>query len=204
MGIDNWLKVAIIGCFFINAIYTKGGLVRGKSDQIILIAAMGFTLIADTFMLMLDMNAAGVLAFCVVQALHNYRYTGKKRLLIQITLGCVTFLAVLLSGTQLLFALGAGYAVFLFFSVTGAFMAYRKYPAPNNLMIVAGMLLFLGCDIFVAIHYTQTGLSPEMSEFVSRAIWFCYFPSQALLSSSARKALNYKEEDERRKNGEKW
>ena len=196
MNIDNWLLVVIIGAFFLNSIYSKGCLVKGRRDQVILIIAMGFTLLADTFMLLLDMNALGVLTFCVVQTAHNYRYTNKRRTLTQITLGVITFLITYLLGVELLMALGAAYAVFLFFSVTGSFMAYKKYPAPNNLMIVAGMILFMACDIFVAIYYTQTGLASETRDFIYRAIWICYLPSQALLSSSARKARNYKEDDE--------
>ena len=199
MGIDNWLLVVIIGAFFLNAIYSKGGLVKGRRDQVILIIAMGFTLLADTFILLFDMNAFGVLAFCVVQTMHNYRLTNKRRALTQVTLGVTTFAVAFLVGVELLFALGAAYAVFLLFSVTGSFMAYRKYPTPNNLMIIAGMTLFMACDIFVAIYYTQTGLSPAARDFVFRAIWICYLPSQALLSSSARKARDYKEEDELKK-----
>lgn len=195
MDIDNWLLVVMIGAFFLNSIYSKGGLTKGRRDQVILIIAMGATLLADTFMLMLDMNALGVLTFCVVQTAHNYRYTNKRRTLTQVALGSITFLVSYLLGVELLIALGGAYAVFLLFSVTGSFMAYKKYPAPNNLMIVIGMVLFMACDIFVGIYYTQTGLDPEIRNFVQRAIWVCYLPSQAMLSSSARKARDYKKED---------
>jgi len=196
MDIDNWLLAVIIGAFFLNSIYSKGGLTKGRRDQVILIIAMGLTLIADTFMLLFGMNAFGVLTFCMVQTAHNYRYTNKRRTLTQVALGSITFLVAYLLGVELLFALGTAYAVFLFFSVTGSFMAYKKYPAPNNLMIAAGMVLFMACDIFVAIYYTQTGLSPEIRNFVYRAIWICYLPGQAMLSSSARKARNYKDDDD--------
>jgi len=195
MGIDNWVKVVVVACFFINSIYSKGGTVRGKRDQVLLIFAMAFTLIADIFMVLLGMNAVGVLAFCIVQALHNYRFTNKGRLITQIALGSITIVVALLSGFNLLFALGGAYAVFLFFSVSGAFMAYPKYPAPNNLMIVLGMLLFMGCDIFVAIYYLGVDMDPEVREFAFRAIWFCYFPSQALLSSSARRAKKHEDDE---------
>jgi len=77
-------------------------------------------------------------------------------------------------------------------------MAYRKYPSPNNVMVILGMVLFMMCDIFVGIHYTQDWLSYEAREFVFRAIWICYFPSQALLSSSARKTLNHKDDNDGR------
>jgi len=194
MGIDNWLKVVIIGGFFLNATYTKGGLAKDRRDQLILVAAMAFTLLADTFLLMLDMNAFGVLAFCVVQTLYNFRYTNKNRMMVQVALAATTFLVAFLAGAEIIIALGLAYAISLLFSVTGAFMAYRKYPAPNNLMIVIGMVLFMMCDIFVAIYHTQTGLSHEARALVFRAIWIFYFPSQALLSSSARKAINHKDE----------
>jgi len=194
MGIDNWLKVVIIGGFFLNAIYTKGGLAKDRRDQLILVAAMAFTLLADTFILLLDMSAFGVLAFCVVQTLYNFRYTNKSRVMVQVFLAVITFAIASLAGAGVLIALGFAYAVSLLFSVTGAFMAYHKYSAPNNLMIVIGMVLFMMCDIFVAIYHTQTGLGYEARALVFRAIWIFYFPSQALLSSSARKAINHKDE----------
>jgi len=196
MGIDNWVLVAIIAGFFFNAIYSKGGLAKDKRDQMILIVAMGFTLMADIFMILLDMNALGVLTFCVVQVAHNYRFTNKGRALTQVALGSITFLVAFLLGVEVLYALGAAYSVFIFFSLTGSFMAYRKYRSPNNIMIIAGMILFMFCDMFVLIYYTQRGLPAETRDLMFRAIWICYLPSQALLSSSARRARDYKEEDE--------
>jgi len=202
MGIDNHIKFLIIALFFLNAFYAKGGLARGKRDQVLLIIAMGATLLADSFMLLFDMRIVGLLAFCVVQAVHNYRFTNKGRVISQVVFGVITFLIAFLSGTELLFALGAAYAVFLLFSVTGAFMAYSKYPAPNNMAIVVGMILFLGCDIFVGIYNLPIEMDYQTRELVFRGIWLCYFPSQAFLSSSARKMRNYKEEDEKRKEAE--
>ena len=199
IGIDNPVKVIIIAAFFINAIYAKGGLARGRRDQIILIIAMGFTLLADSLMLLFGMNIAGILAFCVVQTMYNYRYTNLGRVIAQIILGGIAFVIAYHSGLDMLFSLGAAYAVFLFFSVTGSFMAYNKYPSPNNLMIVLGMLLFMACDIFVGIYNIRFGLDAEQLNLVFRGIWLCYFPAQALLSSSARKARNYKEEDAQRR-----
>lgn len=199
--LDPTVKVIVVACCFINAFIAKEGTVRGRRDQIILIIAMGLTLIADTFMVLLHMNIAGLLFFCMVQAVHNYRFTNYKRAITQIIMGAAMFAAAYLAGVGLIFALGAAYAVFLLFSVTGSFMAYHKYPKPNSFMIVAGMLLFMGCDILVGLQYLQLDAlsGPNVQEYIQRGIWLFYFPAQALLSSSARKNKDYKAEDEQRR-----
>ena len=200
-SIDPLVKVIIIACFFVNAFIAKDGTALGRRDQIILIIAMGLTLIADIFMVLLHMNVFGLLFFCMVQTAHNYRYTGLARVKIQVAVGAVAFVIATVAGAPLVIALGAAYAFFLFFSVTGSFMAYNKYPTPNNMMIVLGMLLFMGCDIFVGLQNLEIEAlsSPGSREFIQRAIWLCYFPSQVLLSSSARKNKNYRDEDNMRR-----
>jgi len=193
------IKVIVVAFCFLNAFIAKDGFARDRRDQIILIIAMGLTLAADIFMVLLHMNIIGIIFFCIVQSVHNYRYTNLSRVITQVIFGAVTFVVAALTGTELIFALGLSYAVFLLFSVTGSFMAYNKYPSPNNLMIVLGMLAFMGCDIFVGLQNLPVAAlrEPGTQEFLQRGIWFFYFPSQALLSSSARKNKNYKDEDDK-------
>ena len=199
MDVDNTIKVIVIAGCFLNAFLAKEGVAINRRDQIILICAMGLTLIADTFMVLFQMNIIGILVFCMVQGMHNYRYTNKNRVVAQIVMGVGAFGIAFLAGIPLLFALGAAYAVFLLFSVTGAFMAYSKYPAPNSIMIVIGMLLFMACDIFVGLYNLPIDAlqSPSAREFIQRGIWLFYFPSQAILSSTARKLKSYDDEDDK-------
>jgi len=201
VDIDNTVRVMVIAGCLLNALYAKEGPAVNRRDQIILIGAMCLTLIADIFMILLGMNIIGVLFFCMVQTVHNYRFTNKGRVISQAVAGVFAFLVAQLVGLSLLFSLGAAYGMFLLFSVTGAFMAYHKYPAPNNLMIVLGMLLFMACDIFVGLYnlHFEPLQSPAAREFIQRGIWLFYFPSQAILSSTARKLKDYKEDDDNNK-----
>ena len=52
------------------------------------------------------------------------------------------------------------------------------------------MVLFLGCDICVALYnLSETGIHmPAMSQMAGTLIWFFYAPSQALLAASAKDA----------------
>ncbi|MCL2565859.1 MAG: hypothetical protein FWE24_08630 [Defluviitaleaceae bacterium] len=199
IDVDNTIRVMVIAGCLLNAFMAKDGFAISKRDQIILICALMLTVIADTFMVILGMNIAGILVFCGVQAAHNYRFTNKNRVIAQGVMGIGAFGVAYLSGLPLLMALGAAYAVFLLFSVTGAFMAYQKYPAPNNIMIILGMLLFMACDIFVGLYNLpiEALQAPAAREFIQRGIWIFYFPSQAILSSTARKLKNYKDDDEK-------
>jgi len=192
MDMDRILKFFLVVCCFINAFSKKGGLALGEKDYNLLRVGMGLTVIADLLMVIMDINVFGILAFCAVQAVYNYRYTNLSRVKVQAIVGAVVFIAALLfSKFDIIFASGCAYGIFVLYSLTGAFMARGKYPMVNSSLIIIGMILFLACDIFVMISSLPIlELYGEgVLDFVLKGIWICYLPAQVLLSSSARRIL---------------
>ncbi|MCL2678504.1 MAG: hypothetical protein FWE85_05575, partial [Clostridiales bacterium] len=51
----------------------------GGSDALLLRAAMALTLCADFFILIAEKHAVGIVFFCCVQFVYNYRYGGARR-----------------------------------------------------------------------------------------------------------------------------
>ena len=192
MDFERMFKFILVVCCFINVFPAKDGLVIDKRDQNRLKVALGLTVVADFFMVIMDINVFGILVFCAVQAVHNYRYTSLPRVKVQTIVGAMVFvITFLITRFDAIFAAGSAYGIFTLYSLSGAFMARSKYPSPNNLIIIIGMILFLACDIFVMINslpilelYGEKAL-----DFVQKGIWICYLPAQVLLSSSARKIL---------------
>ena len=192
MDTERIFKFFLVVCCFINALPAKEGLVRDKKDHDLLKIAMGLTVAADLLMVVMNINIFGILTFCAVQAVHNYRYTSLPRVKVQVIVGMAVFVgALLVSGFNVIFAAGCAYGIFTIYSLTGAFMAWGKYPAPNNTLIVVGMVLFLLCDIFVMINSLPILelYGEKAADIINRGIWLCYLPAQVLLSSSARVIL---------------
>ena len=189
---ERGFKFILVVCCFINAFPAKNGLALDKKDHNLLKIGMGLTVLADFLMVMLDVNVFGILAFCAVQVVYNYRYTSLARVKVQAVLGVAVFaVAFLITGFDVILAAGCAYGIFTLYSLSGAFMARNKYLAPNNGLIIVGMVLFLVCDIFVMINSLPIlELYGEQAfNFVQKGIWVCYLPAQVLLSSSARRII---------------
>jgi len=186
----NLICFLLIFCFFaLSFSYRRYAL--SKTDALLLRAAMIFTLLADFCMLIAGKNTLGVVFFCCVQFIYNYRFTNGKR-----AVALAAAIAVL--AAALLFVPAAAklasrekaavvYAACLFFSVSGALLAFRrkKYPRPNNYLVLAGMLLFFLCDVSVMLF--NLDLPQSARDAAETLIWVFYLPSQLMLSLSARK-----------------
>jgi len=86
-----------------------------------------------------------------------------------------------------IWGMGLFYGICLLNSVIKAAKAYRDrlFPKPNGHMILIGMVLFLLCDINVALYnILNEGLFYNIS---SISMWLFYLPSQVLLSLSGYK-----------------
>ena len=196
MEIERMIKFLLVVCCFLNTFVAKNGLTIDKRDQAMLKIGMGLTVAADFCLVIMGINVFGILIFCAVQAVYNYRYTSLPRVKIQVIVGAAVFIgALLVTGFDIIFAAGSAYGIFIIYSLSGALMARSKYPAPNDLLIIAGMILFFLCDIFVMISSLpiQEIYGEWAFEFVNRGIWICYLPAQVMLSSSARKVKSVEE-----------
>ena len=84
---------------------------------------------------------------------------------------------------ELLYPIALFYAIALVSNVVRAINVCKeqRFPSPNRYMIAYGMILFLLCDVNVALYNTL--LSTEMTYVL---MWFFYLPSQVLLALSGK------------------
>ena len=191
--------ICIIMCFIISTL-TRNNAIH-KRDLYLLQIGLFATIMADYFLLMLNgYYIWGIGLFCVVQITYSLRYNiGDSRLLIMKFI--IIFLIILLAyifinnfimKVEFLFVLALFYAICLWVSLIKSIEAYRykKYPNPSRWMIVLGMLLFLLCDINVALYniigiiFPSDGYLNLLYNVSSISMWLFYLPSQVLLSLS--------------------
>ncbi|HEY8889034.1 MAG TPA: hypothetical protein VIM70_02080 [Clostridium sp.] len=196
--------VCILLCFLLSVIATKDLLadtdkdIANHRDILLLQLAMFITVLADLCLIFFGFFILGVALFSLVQITYCARYTTKKLkatlLNFFIVFLCVVLICVLASlfieGINILITVSLFYVITLLNSIIKAVGAFKNnlYSSPSKYMIVLGMMLFLLCDICVAL-LAITALFP--SYFMSRfqqitffSIWFFYIPSQLLLSLS--------------------
>ena len=155
-------------------------------DAYLLRAGLVCTLVADYCMLILYNNTMGLVFFICVQSIYVFRHTSQVKvfnplLMLSGIYAALSYLTPLTFETRL----AAVYACALIAGVLSAIICRKSYPFPNNVFILVGMLMFLMCDVNVALMNILTG---EMGQTVSRIlIWAFYLPSQALLSVSGAK-----------------
>lgn len=187
------IKLAVIAiCFLIAAVNKKFAL--SKWDHILLVLAMFATVAADYFLLITRQYEIGVAVFCFAHIFYILRFGGKKawRLLpVAVPLPVILFFVV---GNALITVAAVYLSLFVLSYSTMLYAIRRKkYPAPNNILIFAGMTLFIICDIFVVIF--QAGINGiynniAIDTFAEHAIWLFYTPAQICLAMSARKFDN--------------
>ena len=176
-----------------------------------------FTLISDLFILILDYYLYGVLVFILVQQLYSFRlillHYGKrdqseritmyvKRIMIQVGLAAMTYLALYFAGVNLdsLLITSVFYFISILFNTIAAVqLAIKNHRLKSDLLYAAGMLLFLLCDINVGL-FNLTGFInlPEeiysvIYSYSSILMWTFYAPSQVLVALSVSYIVKQKE-----------
>ena len=158
-------------------------------------AALGFTLGADLFLLVLDRwYLAGVALFCVVQTLYFLRIClGLSRRLPAAILARGIFSALVLAAGILLGQLTALTALALFYFLQLLCNTLESFRLPRHgLPFSLGLLLFVGCDLCVGLQnlslLSPAALSGWPAAFTRVGMWLFYLPSQVLITLSVRKA----------------
>ncbi len=198
--------LCILLCFLLSILSTKKLCIVtnidivNHRDIVLLQFAMFLTVIADLCLVILDFYTIGVVFFCFVQITYCVRYTTNS---IETTLGkfFIIFLFIVclyiiggffIGQINILLPILSFYSICLLSSVTKGIKVWKKnlYPSPNKYMIVFGMILFLLCDICVALsnipvflHFIG-GVMISFQQITSFLIWVFYLPSQLLLSLS--------------------
>jgi hypothetical protein len=156
-----------------------------REDSRLLLAALALTCGADLFLLLWNRPVPGLLVFFLVHLVYIRRY--QAAIFLPAAIATLTVVAgimatgLLIPGFPLPQALAAVYgALILTVTVCGIRCAL---PLPNRRLVVAGMALFLLCDIHVALFNALPQGNPY---FPAAAVlmWFFYLPAQALLALS--------------------
>lgn len=198
--VSNRLKfISMILIFIISLIKKEDAL--ELRDIYLLQVGLFLTIFADLFLLILDnYYIIGIALFSIVQILYSIRYEYKKaKLIIKnfiIIFIVLIFIYIIINSfivkVDLLIAISFYYAICLLTSVIKGIKVYiyEYYPTPNRQMIALGMVLFLLCDINVALYNIIEFLSLK-GKFVGLlyniffiSMWLYYLPSQVLLSIS--------------------
>lgn len=168
-----------------------------SADGVAVAAALLFTVVADTFLLLLDAYyLLGVLSFCVVQALYFVRMVrpGRYRrwwvsVIFRVSVWAVVILVTGLAGVlDGLLCVTALYFINLAVNMVESFGLCRQ----NRGMILfsLGLALFVCCDLCVGIHNLSLYLSVDgfrgLRDFAAVGMWAFYLPSQVLIAFSAR------------------
>lgn len=183
VGGSKWIKYASIAlCLAFSAFLSARG------GEKLVTAALGFTLAADTFLLLLDSSyAVGVALFCVVQALYFVRIYrangGHSAVLARAALFAagLVLLAILKLASPLNLLVCFYFTSFLCNAVQS--MSVKK-P-----LFSVGLILFLCCDICVGIHNMPGMFPTQMQSFADIGMWMFYLPSQVLITLSGSKKL---------------
>jgi len=171
-----------------------------NKDIFLLELALLMTVFADLCLVIFSFFILGLILFSIVQIIYCVRYTSKKlkKTLVEffIVFSCIVFLYCLsklyILDISILIPISLFYFICLITSVSKAISAFKNnlYPAPSKYIIVCGMILFLLCDICVAL-YNMTIFLPlnlyyteSFQQIICFMIWVFYLPSQLLLALS--------------------
>jgi len=196
---SNVIKyISIILCFGITILIGEYGL--DKKDTFLLQTGFFITIFADLCFLIFDYYILGIIFFCLVQVVYYNRYKGYKsyRSPLIIARFIIVFLLIIsiylilnlfIVKIDFLFAIALVYSIYLLSSIIESIKAFKNnlYPFPNKHIIVLGMVLFLLCDINVAISSVTKEFATSVHDISKLLIWIFYLPSQVLLSLSGYK-----------------
>ena len=190
---DLFKYAAIVSCLFICAF----SLSRPPSPERRNVARIQtivfcFTLAADFCLLFTDYFSAGVLFFLGAHSCAILRY--KPRWLIPAGISAAAlFAAIMLAlpaklhtdpGLTLVIAACSAYAILIITVAASTF--HSPQPRENELFSRIGMILFLACDINVAI-FNGLPAGGVLHTASTVLMWFFYLPAQTLLALSATK-----------------
>jgi hypothetical protein len=208
----------IILCFLLSIFSTKSSLlgldknkhshththmnIVNNRDVLLLQLGLFITIIADLCLVIFDFYILGVVFFSMVQIIYSVRYAPENRkvtiISFFITFQCIglsyLIASLFIKKINILLPISLFYSICLITSVIKSIKAFKNnlYKSPNKYMIVLGMILFLFCDICVALSNIDVCLPltactlVRFQQISSFLIWVFYLPSQLLLALSGK------------------
>ncbi|MCL2197987.1 MAG: lysoplasmalogenase [Defluviitaleaceae bacterium] len=177
-------KFAFIACCLIVALFSYARC-YSKKEWSLLVCGLGFTLLADYFLVLSEQHLFGVAAFCFVHVFYIFRAVEFKKWMILPLVGVGVVWAAALSGGFVVFMAGL-YALLFATNIFINFKTKARRPKVNFYLVMVGLILFALCDINVMLfNLTRyTGISHGFNASFT-LIWVFYLPSQAFLALSA-------------------
>lgn len=175
----KYAGIVLCTCFAVHAAALGG-------DRLVA-WAMGFTLAADAFLLVLDCwYFIGVALFCVVQSLYLLRLlraNGHKGRW-AVRAGAVLAGLALLRALDLLNSLTALAGVYFINFACTTLQSFFVSTARFRVFSV-GLSLFLCCDVCVAAVHCPVLFPAVLTDFVPIGMWLFYLPGQVFIVLSA-------------------
>ncbi len=169
--------------------FRRGG---GSRDARLVLAALSFTLAADILLLFTPYFTVGITIFCGTHLTYILRFR-PDRFRLFVLLAAVGLSAAALSqffpdlapASASLVSLLAAAIVYAMLILSATVFTFRApLPRPNSRLARLGMLLFLLCDVNVAL-FNLLPYGTHIHNATALLMWFFYLPSQALLALSA-------------------
>ena len=188
-NIVKYIAIALVGLM---------GLRAGKDkDNVVVTAALLFTMLADVFLILIGNLMLGVGVFICVQTCYTIRFSfmsGKplvgellKRLVPGAILGALAWKFVS-PEVGIIVAYSCSFAV----NFVHGFELHILKPSARHLRFAIGLFLFACCDICVGITNLRPGfLTEQMIRNAEVMTWIFYLPSQILILSTTD-ALSFK------------
>lgn len=202
---SNLLKyIGILICFIITLLIGQD--CYDPLDKNLIRMALFFTLIADFNFLIINNYVLGISFFCLVQFTYIIRHNRGKNikkyncffiLIIYITLFLLLNCMNLFHHNNLIISLSLIYGLILIHSVITSLGAFKRefFSQKTCILITLGLVLFLFCDVNVALYNINDylTLNNKYNNFQSISnflIWIFYLPSQIFLSLSGYNNVN--------------
>lgn len=188
-NIVKYIAIALVGLM---------GLRAGKDkDNVVVTAALLFTMLADVFLILIGNLMLGVGVFICVQTCYTIRFSfmsGKplvgellKRLVPGAILGTLAWKFVS-PEVGIIVAYSCSFAV----NFAHGFELHILKPSARHLRFAIGLFLFACCDACVGITNLRPGfLTEQMIRNAEVMTWIFYLPSQILILSTTD-ALSFK------------
>jgi hypothetical protein len=174
--------IFIIACALL-VIATRARCVDNRDWKYLLIAIMA-TVAADFFLVLQNMHMAGVAVFCFAHMAYVCRALREKAWRLPLVAGMLlVWAAALIYGEVIVMA-----AVYAAFFAVNIFVSMKYLPLPrvNRLLVLAGLCLFVLCDVNVGLMNLPGYFgAPLYFRNFYALVWIFYVPSQLLLGVSA-------------------
>jgi hypothetical protein len=200
--VSSYLKfIGIILCLLYTLVSFNTS--KDKKDQLLLTAALIFTVTADLFLLIYDFYLAGVITFCIVQMLYmlrinrweenrNHSITFVKKIVrnILVILAIIIILLFFPITWEVLTIASIIYFIGILGNMSDSLRIAKKSKKRKRCLFAIGLVLFVLCDInvglfnLIQVSTVSNGWMQIIYNFAAIAMWMFYLPAQVLIALS--------------------